>query len=98
MTTNTTIRIVLSVALVVGGVAFGAAACDDSSAVKEQLVDAGTPTIDSGTSGGDAGEKDCFDNPQTHFEIINACTTAVRIDKNPKLNKLLPDGGLPPLD
>jgi hypothetical protein len=47
----------------------------------------------------DAGPPDasCFENPQTHYEIINACTTAQQIykDTNPPL--LEPDGTLPPL-
>lgn len=88
------------------------AACDESSsAVKEPGPDASTNTPDSGsitpTDGGnvdfdagtlpDGAPKDCFDNPTTHFEIINACTTSTRITKNPTLTKLLPDGGLPPL-
>lgn len=39
----------------------------------------------------------CFENPTTHYEIINACTTAQKIykDSNPPLLK--PDGTLPPL-
>lgn len=77
------------------------AACDGSSAVKEAVVDAGAPEAGSsgGTSGnaGEAGAKDCFDDPKTHFEIINACTDATGIAKDPTLRKLLPDGGLPPL-
>lgn len=84
-------------------------ACDDdSSAVKEPAPDAGGPItpVDSGspldgatpTDGGDAGPSDCFTNPTTHFEIINACTNAQKITKNPTLTKLLPDGGLPPLN
>ena len=36
-------------------------------------------------------------NPTTHFEIINACTDAVKITKNPTLPLLFSDGGLPPL-
>ena len=39
----------------------------------------------------------CFTNPTTHLEIINACTTAEKIYKDPELPLLLPDGGLPPL-
>ncbi len=85
------------------------AACDDSSsAVKEPPpnggTDGGNPGTDGGGNGFDAGTlpdgapKDCFDNPKTHFEIINACTTATKITKNPTLTKLLPDGGLPPLE
>lgn len=85
-------------------------ACDDgSSAVKEPSPDAGpgegsgrTPTdggvdFDAGTLP-DGAPKDCFDHPRTHFEIINACTNATRLTKNPTLTKLLPDGGLPPLN
>lgn len=95
----------LSAAIIVG--AAGYVACDDSSsAVKEPTPN---PTVDSGTSvtpdggggtvdggGGDGGPTDCVQNPTTHEEIINACTTAVRITKNPTLSKLQ-DGGLPPL-
>lgn len=57
----------------------------------------GSTTASGGASGGDAGADDCFENPQTHFEIINACTDAVKISKTPELQGLLPDGELPPL-
>jgi len=83
-------------------------ACDDSSnAVKEP-----TPSFDSGLLPDGASPEagplpdgalpdgapgDCFVNPKTHFEIINACTDAVKITKNPVLPLLLTDGGLPPL-
>lgn len=78
-------------------------ACDGGSAVKEPgpsptptaAGDGGGP---GGSDGGDAGPGDCFMNPKTHYEIINACTDAVKIEKNPVLPKLLADGGLPPLD
>lgn len=85
------------------------AACDDSSsAVKEPSpTPTGTNTVDSGppggqdagggADGGDAGPSDCVMSPKTHAEIINACTNAQKITKNPVLQKLLPDGGLPPL-
>lgn len=78
-------------------------ACDDSIAVKERLPDARpTTTPDATTTGdggpvADGGPTDCFTNPQTHEEIINACTGAVKIAKNPTLPLLYPDGGLPPL-
>ncbi|HEY0252346.1 MAG TPA: hypothetical protein VGC41_12515 [Kofleriaceae bacterium] len=39
----------------------------------------------------------CFTNPQTHEEIINACTDAQKIIKNPTLPLLDPDGSLPAL-
>jgi len=86
-------------------------ACDSSdSAVKEptlasdsgRLADgAPIPVPDAGLlpDGAlpDGAPGDCFLNPKTHFEIINACTDAVRITKNPTLPLLLTDGGLPPL-
>jgi hypothetical protein len=78
-------------------------ACDDSIPVKESLPSSTKPDAaraDASTeldAGGDGAAKDCFDNPKTHFEIINACTTATKITKNPTLPKLLPDGGRPPL-
>jgi len=48
---------------------------------------------------GDAGAPDasCFTNPMTHEEIINACTTAQKIYKQPTLPLLEPDGSLPVL-
>ena len=80
-------------------------ACDDGTAIKEPAPDSGVGTPDSGPGqdggppdGGDGGPGDCFTNPTTHFEIINACTNAVKITKNPVLTKLYPDGGLPPLN
>lgn len=39
----------------------------------------------------------CFENPQTHHEIINACTTAQKIYKESKPPLLGDDGSLPPL-
>ena len=86
----------------------GIVACDDSSAVKEpsptptgtNTVDAGPPIANDGgpnADGGDGGPSDCVMNPKTHAEIINACTNATKLTKTPVLPKLLPDGGLPPL-
>ena len=75
-------------------------ACDDDSAVKEPAPDAGTtapPPPPAGQDGG-KGQEDCVRNPTTHLEIINACTEATKIAKNPTLPKLLPDGRLPPLN
>ncbi len=92
-------------AVMLGGLAV--VACDDSNAVKEPLPDSGPgPGVDSGPrddgstvdGGGDAGPLDCVVNPKTHLEIINGCTNAVKITKNPVLPRLLPDGGLPPLN
>jgi hypothetical protein len=95
--------ILLGVIAVATSVVF--VACDDgSTAIKEPPpgpgVDSGpSPGVDSGPGGdgGDGGSSDCVLNPKTHLEIINACTNATRLTKNPTLPKLLPDGGLPPL-
>jgi hypothetical protein len=65
-----------------------ASACGDSSSNKPK--DAGidsAPPIDAS----------CFTNPQTHYEIINACTTAQKIYKPGKPALENPDGSLPPL-
>jgi len=58
-------------------------------------VSAGGSTSTGGTDSG--APSDCFTNPTTHFEIINACTNAQKVDKNPVLPLNLPDGGLKPL-
>jgi len=69
---------------------FAAACGDDGSAPKDAAPD------DAVTDGGST-DADCFTNPQTHDEIINACTTAQKVYKNPTLPLTLPDGGLAPL-
>lgn len=91
--------------VLLGFVLLGLAACDEGSAVKEPAPSpSGTSTTDAGgpatggDGGADGGPSDCFENPKTHYEIINACTGATKIAKTPVLPKLLPDGGLPPLD
>lgn len=51
-----------------------------------------TSTDSSGGSGGTgSNEPDCFENPKTHHEIINACTKSVRVKKTPKLELTLPE-------
>jgi hypothetical protein len=96
---NTKIRSAFALVIVLGS-SFAWVACDDDrSSVKETTPpknDAGpnNPT-DGGNTAPDAS--DCFENPKTHFEIINACTTATKIAKTPTLSKLLDGGALPPL-
>lgn len=67
-----------------------AAACGDGRSVREDAAvrDAG---IDS------PPDASCFTNPQTHNEIINACTTAQKIYKDSHPPLLNADGTLPPL-
>lgn len=55
------------------------------------------PTPDAGVADAPGPDASCFTNPQTHVEIINACTTAEKIDRQPVLPLLRPDGSLPPL-
>ncbi|HEU4405524.1 MAG TPA: hypothetical protein VFS43_09560 [Polyangiaceae bacterium] len=49
-----------------------------------------------GSGGAAGGGPDCFMNPKTHREIINACTNAVRVKRTPNLKGLNADGSLPP--
>lgn len=44
-----------------------------------------------GGSGGGMNEPDCYENPKTHHEIINACTKSVKVTKTPKLDLTLPE-------
>lgn len=106
MKTSTTRHALVALLVVVSATAAALVACEsDSGAVKEQPTPVGdggpiTPTQDGAVitpteDGGDSGPTDCVQNPQTHEEIINGCTTATRVTKNPTLPLLLPDGGLP---
>ena len=77
--------------------------CSTDNAVHEPApmpdagkADTGMTTDDGSTGDGAIGPDNCFMNPTTHFEIINACTDAARVDKKPPLPLLLADGGLPP--
>ncbi len=40
---------------------------------------------------------ECFADPTTHVEIINACTDATSVSKTPVTPLLREDGTLPPL-
>lgn len=64
-----------------------ASACGDDGETKK----------DAGVHDAGAPDASCFTNPMTNEEIINACTTAQKIYKNPTLPLLEPDGSLPPL-
>lgn len=96
----------LGLLVVASAGAAASAGCDDGNAVKEPILprDGGTGTgSDGAVTSGDGGPladgapSDCFPNPTTHLEIINACTDAVKIAKSPTLPLRYPDGGLPPL-
>ena len=50
------------------------------------------------TAGGDGGlDASCFTNPQTNYEIINACTSAEQIYKPGRPPLQNADGSLPAL-
>ena len=62
----------------------------------------GDPKVKQDAGPQDAGvdptpDASCFENPQTHHEIINACTDAQQIYKNSRPPLLNADGTLPPL-
>jgi len=59
--------------------------------------DGGARPHDAGVDAGGPPDAPCSENPQTHAEIINACTTAQKIIKKPTLPLLNQDGSLPPL-
>ena len=59
--------------------------------------DGGQQPRDAGVDATGTPDAACFENPTTHAEIINACTTAQRVIKKPNLPLLRPDGTLPPL-
>ncbi len=63
------------------------------AAVHPQQDAAGNP--DGGA--GDGPEPSCYDNPTTHLQIINACTTAQSVDIQPFYPAKAPNGQLPPL-
>ena len=98
--------------LVVGaalGIALVALAvgCDDTNAgadmtmVKRDMAMPAMPDIAGSGSMPDMvpppPDLGCYPNPMVHYEIINGCTTAQPIDKNPKLPLLGDGGSLPPL-
>lgn len=67
------------------------------------LLLAGCPDAPGATgSGADdlarpAADLGCYARPRTHRELLNACTTAQSVEKQPVLPLLRPDGTLPPL-
>jgi len=74
----------------------GLVACGDDGG---SIVDAPKAPRDAALDAPGTPDADCFTNPDpnSHVQIINACTTAQKIykDSNPPL--LNPNGTLPPL-
>lgn len=101
-----------SVLLVLVGVQLLAGCSDDTKSIvvfDAGALPAGagatSASIDgSASDAGGAGDassatsaSDCFPAPKTYLELINACTDAEKVDKQPVLPLLGQDGGLPPL-
>jgi hypothetical protein len=66
-----------------------------------KVIDAPMTTIDAPlTDAGVVIDASCFTNPDpmSHYQLINACTTAQKVyTTHPKPPLTLPDGGLPTL-
>jgi hypothetical protein len=91
------------IALLCAFVVCTGSACKDDGDSPSPTIDAST-SADSGISTSadaglavDAGAPDCYTAPKSYVELINACTDAEKVVKNPSLPLLGPDGGLPPL-
>ncbi len=90
--------------LMIAALALGACGDDDSASP----MHGGTPvdassSLDATTKPDAAVDapatqpSDCFLNPTAYLEIINACTDAEKVLKNPLLPLIGSDGKLPPL-
>jgi hypothetical protein len=79
-----------------------AAACgaeDETAVVGPEPGAGGTGgAVAAGGAGGTSASEPppCVENPVTHLELINACTTSVGVVKTSDLRLLNPDGSLPP--
>jgi hypothetical protein len=103
--------LLLLASFALGAAALGSACGDDlpsdtttSTTTGDSTTTTSTTTSSTGGTGGGGtggggtgGAPDCYTNPMTHLEIINACTDAQKIDAMPVLPLLEMDGGLPPL-
>lgn len=74
---------------------FAAACGDDGSTNNNGPKDAAVEPIDAPTGG--TADASCFTNPQTYTEIINGCTTAVKVFKDSHPPLLNTDGTVPAL-
>jgi hypothetical protein len=80
------------------GAACLAMGCEEENPSTTGSTSSSSSSSGAGGSGGAGGAASaCFTNPQTHDEIINACTDAEKIDKIVNLPLLEADGSLPPL-
>lgn len=80
--------------LVLVGLTLGA--CGGGSGSGE--VDAAPDPVDARRGdGGTTVDASCFDDPQTHAQLLNACVDWQHVDKVPVTPLLNDDGTLPPL-
>lgn len=73
-------------------------ACDDTDTVSLNGAFEAPGTITDPSAPPDSpadDEPDCFEAPTTHYELINACTDATRVRREPNLRLLNADGSLP---
>jgi hypothetical protein len=70
----------------------------DETSVTGEATTPAPQGMGAGTGGTSASAEPppCVENPTTHLDLINACTTAVGVLKTPQLSLLNPDGSLPP--
>lgn len=91
----------LCACVLVLGTAAGACSGGDVPSDQGGASSSSSSSSSSSGGGGEGGEgggaPDCYMNPQTHVEIINACTDAEKVDKAVNLPLLGSDGTLPPL-
>ena len=76
-----------------------AAACGDGDPSADPSDAPSGSTIDAsiGPDAAPGPDAACYEDPRTYLQIINACTDADKIDRNPVLPLLNDDGSLPPL-
>lgn len=78
------------------GLALSSCGSDDATQLGVPSGGGGSGLGGSGGTGSEPEPPPCVENPVTHLEIINACTSSVGIWKTPELTLLEPDGSLPP--
>jgi len=70
-------------------------ACDNNNNNNQDMAGGGADMVMNGNP--DMAEPECYDNPMTHVQIINGCTTAQSVDKMPFFPAKAPGGVLPSL-
>ena len=87
-------RLALGAVLALSLSMFAACGSSNNTPDAKQITNPPDANVDAMVAPADAN---CIDNPTTSDELMNACTTADKVDKHPTLPLTLPDGGLPTL-